>query len=70
MWECTILHKSFQSAPAVAPKKEQDKDDKNDKKDHDGFQQQQNIIVGAYQCHLAMTPADADLGRQYFMNHE
>ena len=26
--------------------------------------------VGAYQRHLAMTPADATLGRQYFMNHE
>ena len=26
--------------------------------------------VGAYQRHLAMTPADANLGRQYFMNHE
>ena len=38
MWECTILRKSFQSAPAAAPKKEQDKDDEDDKKDHDGFQ--------------------------------
>ena len=28
------------------------------------------VIVGAYQHHLAMTPADADLGWQYFMNHE
>ena len=28
------------------------------------------IGVGAYQRHLAMTPADANLGRQYFMNHE
>ena len=28
------------------------------------------IIVGAYQRHLEMTPADANLGRQYFMNHE
>ena len=28
------------------------------------------LIVGAYQGHLAMTPADANLGRQYFMNHE
>ena len=44
MWECTILRKSFQSAPPVAPKKEQDKDDEDDKKDHDGFQQQQNVI--------------------------
>ena len=44
MWECTILRKSFQSALAVAPKKEQDKDDEDDKKDHDGFQQQQNIV--------------------------
>ena len=39
MWECTILRKSLKSAPAVAPKKEQDKDDEDDKKDHDGFQQ-------------------------------
>ena len=37
MCECTILHKSFQSAPAVAPKKEQDNDDEDDKKDTDGF---------------------------------
>src|SRR6185312_4272695 len=44
MWECTILRKSFQSAPATAPKKEKDKDDEDDKKDRDGFQQQQNII--------------------------
>ena len=44
MWESTILHKSFQSAPAEAPKKKQDKDDEDDKKDHDGFQQQQNIV--------------------------
>ena len=43
MWECTILRKSFQSAPATAPKQEQDKDDEDDKKDRDGFQQQQNI---------------------------
>ena len=28
------------------------------------------MLVGAYQRHLAMTPADANLGRQYFMNHE
>ena len=28
------------------------------------------IIVGAYQRHLEMTPADDNLGRQYFMNHE
>ena len=28
------------------------------------------LSVGAYQRHLAMTPADANLGRQYFMNHE
>ena len=26
------------------------------------------MLVGAYQRHLAMTPADANLGRQYFMN--
>ena len=26
--------------------------------------------VGAYPRHLAMTPADANLGQQYFMNHE
>ena len=39
-----ILRKSFQSAPAVTPKKEQDKDDEDDKKDHDGFQQQQNVV--------------------------
>ena len=44
MWECTILCKSFQSTPADAPKKKQDKDDEDDKKDHDGFQQQQNVI--------------------------
>ena len=44
MWECTILRKSFQSAPADTPKKKQGKDDKVDKKDHDGFQQQQNIV--------------------------
>ena len=28
------------------------------------------MLVGAYQRHLAMTPADANLGRQYFINHE
>ena len=39
MWECTILRKSLMSAPAVASKKEQDKDDEDEKKDHDGFQQ-------------------------------
>ena len=26
--------------------------------------------VGAYQRHLAMTPADAKFGWQYFMNHK
>ena len=44
MWECTILRKSFQSAPPDAPKKKQNKDDEDDKKDPDGFQQQQNIV--------------------------
>ena len=44
MWECTILRKSFQSAPTTTPKKEQDKDDEDDKKDRDGFQQQQNVV--------------------------
>ena len=44
MWECTILHKSFQSAPVVTPKKEHGKDDEDDKKDHDGFQRRQNIV--------------------------
>jgi len=38
MLECTILRKSFQSAPAAIPKKEQDKGDEDDKKDRDGFQ--------------------------------
>ena len=47
MWECTILRKSFQSAPADAPKKKQDKDDEDDKKDHDGFQQQQKLSLRA-----------------------
>ena len=28
------------------------------------------VSVGAYQHNLAMTPADANLGWQYFMNHE
>jgi len=49
MWECTILHKSFQSAPTDAPKKKQNKDDEDDRKDPDGFQQQQivvNVIFG------------------------
>ena len=31
-------------ATATAPKKEQDKDDEDVKKDRDGFQQQQNVI--------------------------
>ena len=44
MWECTILRKSFQSTLPYAPKKKQNKDDEHDKKDPDGFQQQQNII--------------------------
>ena len=44
MWECRILHKSFQSVPAAIPKKEQDKDDEDDKKDRDGFQQHQNAV--------------------------
>jgi len=43
MWECTILRKSFQSAPADAPKKK-NKDDEDDKKDPDGFQQPKNVI--------------------------
>jgi hypothetical protein len=38
MWECTILRKSFQSAPADTPKKKQDKDDEDNKKYHDRFQ--------------------------------
>ena len=38
MWECTILRKSFQSAPLETPKKKQNKDDEDDKKDPDGFQ--------------------------------
>ena len=38
MWECTILCKSFQSAPPETPKKKQNKDDEDDKKDPDGFQ--------------------------------
>ena len=38
MWECTILRKSFQSAPATTLKKEQDKYDEDNKKDRDGFQ--------------------------------
>jgi len=44
MWECMNLSKSFQSAPADAPKKKQNKDDEDDKKDPDGFQQPQNVI--------------------------
>jgi hypothetical protein len=44
MWECTILCKSFQSAPPDTPKKKQNKDDEDDKKDLDGFQQPQNIV--------------------------
>jgi len=44
MWECTILRKSFQSAPANTPKKKQSKDYEDNKKDPDGFQQQQNVI--------------------------
>ena len=31
---------------------------------------QRLVPVGAYQHHLAMTRTDANLGRQYFMNHE
>ena len=38
MWECTILCKFFQSAFADAPKKKQNKNDEDDKKDPDGFQ--------------------------------
>jgi len=41
IWECTILRKSFQSTLADAPKKNQNKDDK---KDPDGFQQPQNVV--------------------------
>ena len=44
MWECTILRKSFQSAPPNAPKKKQNKDDEDNKKDPDGFQQPQNVV--------------------------
>ena len=44
MWECTILRKSFQSTPPGAPKKKQNMDDEDDKKDPDGFQQPQNIV--------------------------
>ena len=44
MWERTILRKSFQSAPANTPKKKQNKDYEDNKKDTDGFQQQQNVI--------------------------
>ena len=28
------------------------------------------VVVGAYQRHIAMTPADANSGRLYFMNRE
>ena len=44
MWECTILHTSFQSTPPDAPKKKRNKDDEDDKKDPDRFQQPQNVI--------------------------
>jgi hypothetical protein len=44
MWECTILRKSFQSTPPDAPKKKQNKVDKDDKKDPGGFQQPKNIV--------------------------
>src|SRR6185437_4080846 len=44
MWECTILRKSFQSVPSDAPKKKENKDDEDDKKDPDGFQQPQNVV--------------------------
>ena len=44
MWECTILRKSFQSTPPDAPKKQQNKDEKDNKKDPDSFQQQQNVV--------------------------
>ena len=44
MWECTILRKSFQSAPLDAPKKKQNKDDEDDKKDPDRSQQPQNVV--------------------------
>ena len=43
MFECTIIHKSFQSPLPDAPKKK-NKDDDDDKKDPDGFQQQQNMV--------------------------
>jgi len=44
MWECMILRKSFQSTPPDAPKKKQNKDDEDNKKDPDGFQQPQNVV--------------------------
>ena len=44
MWECMIIRKSIQSTPPDAPMKKQNKDDEEDKKNPDGFQQQQNVV--------------------------
>ena len=44
MFECSIIRKSFQSTLPNAPKKKQNKYDEDDKKDPDGFQQQQNVV--------------------------
>ena len=44
MFECTVIHNSFQSPLPDAPKKKQNNEDDDDKKDPDGFQQQQNIV--------------------------
>jgi hypothetical protein len=45
MFECTLIRKSLKSPLPKAPKKKQNKEDKDDnKKDHDGFQQHENIV--------------------------
>jgi hypothetical protein len=44
MFECTVIHNSFQSPLPDAPKKKQNNEDDDDKKDPDEFQKQQNMV--------------------------
>ena len=62
MWECTILRKSFQSAPPDAPKKKQNKDNEDDKKDPDGFQQQKMLSTS----YLEEIPASPSEPRSFY----
>jgi hypothetical protein len=60
MWECTILRKSFQLKPPDAPKKKQNKDGEDDKKDPDRFCRIA-ILVSPPRVYPAVEFQDGDL---------